>query len=231
MTSPKTTGRTIGVLLLVQMICGPLVNFVLLGVLSKDPPGFLVAAAANARQISLGALVGLGMGVLSLAIAIVAWPMVRRCNERMALGLLALAIIGVALSGVEQSAVLSMLSLSQAYSKATGDAAMFQALALTVGAARTWAHTMHLLVEGGVIFVLYGVFYRYALIPRAWAAFGMVAATLLISAVAMSVFGHAFEFPLLMPLGSSQLALVVWLMVKGLAEPRQPLHVGAPSAA
>jgi Sec-independent protein secretion pathway component TatC len=75
------------------------------------------------------------------------------------------------------------------------------------------------------------VFCRFALIPRAWAAFGMAAAVLLIAAIAMSVFGHAFAFPMLIPLGLSQLALVAWLLLKGFADARQPLHAKAPSTA
>jgi hypothetical protein len=215
MENSKRVARTIAVLLLVQMACGPLVNFGLLGPVTRDP-GFLANAAANAWQASLAAMLGLAMGGLFLAIAITAWPLFRRCSERMALGLIALAAVGCSLAAVESASVLSMLSLSQAYAKAgAADGTAFQALAIAVGSARKWAHYIHLIIEGCSIILMYGVLCRFALIPRALAAFGMFAALLLPVTVTISVFGHAFMFAMLVPLGLSQLALVAWLLLKG----------------
>jgi hypothetical protein len=216
METSKRIARTIAVLLLVQMACGPLVNFGLLGPVTSAP-GFLVNAAANAWQASLAAMLGLMMGGLFLAIAITAWPLFRRYSERMALGLIALAAVGCSLAAVESASVLSMLSLSQAYAKAgIADGTAFQVLAIAVGSARKWAHYIHLIVEGGAIILMYSVLYRFALIPRALAAFGLFAAILLPVTVAISVFGHAFMFAMLVPLGLSQLALVAWLLLRGL---------------
>jgi hypothetical protein len=109
-----------------------------------------------------------------------------------------------------------MLSLSQAYATAaTAEGPAFQALAVAVGSARKWAHYIHLIVEGGAIVLMYSVLYRFALIARSLAAFGLFAAVLLPFAVTLSVFGHAFVFAMLVPLGLSQLALVAWLLLKG----------------
>jgi hypothetical protein len=69
--------------------------------------------------------------------------------------------------------------------------------------------------EGGVILVFYAVLYRFALIPRALAGFGLIAAMLMVTGVAMPLFGHGIIFPMLAPLGLSQLILAVWLMTKG----------------
>jgi hypothetical protein len=216
MKTSMRISRTIAVLLLAQMVCGPLVNFGLLGPVTRDS-GFLENAAANAWQVSLAAVLGLMMGGLFLAIAIAAWPLFRRYSERMALGLIALAAVGCSLAAVESTSVLSMLSLSQAYAKAgAADGTAFQVLAIAVGSARKWAHYIHLIVEGSAIILMYSVLYRFALIPRALAAFGLFAALLLPVTVSLSVFGHAFMFAMLMPLGLSQLALVAWLLLKGL---------------
>ncbi|GAA0710835.1 hypothetical protein GCM10009105_12320 [Dokdonella soli] len=140
----------------------------------------------------------------------------------MALWLLVLAVAGFSLSAVEYTTVLSMLSLSQAYAKAgaaNGD--LFQTLAGAVGSARYWAHYMNLIVAGGVVFMLYSMLYRFALVPRVLAAFGLGAAMLMLIAFTMPLFGYHIVFLLLLPLGLSQLALAAWLMAKGFEE-RQP---------
>jgi hypothetical protein len=72
------------------------------------------------------------------------------------------------------------------------------------------------MVSGAVInFVMYAVLYRFALVPRALAAFGVGAVVLQIVAVAMPLFGQGIVFLLLGPLGLSQLALALWLIAKG----------------
>jgi hypothetical protein len=85
-----------------------------------------------------------------------------------------------------------------------------------VASGRNWAHFVGLIFGGSTLFVLYAILYRFARIPRALAAFGLVAVLLQLTAVAMPLFGHEVVFPMLAPLGLSQLALALWLLTKGL---------------
>lgn len=220
MSTTRSAGRIVGVLLIAQMIGGVLVNFALLAPVITVPPGFLVNAAANSLQVSLSVLIGLVTGALSVGIAIVALPVLRQYSYSMALWLLAIAVVGLSLAAVENIAVLSMLSLSKAYVKANAaDAALFQALRVVVAAARNWAHYIHLLFGGGMFLVLYSLLYRFALIPRVLAVFGLVAVVLQLTAVGMPLFGYRVVMPMLMPMGLSLLALASWLMFKGFEEP------------
>lgn len=222
MTTTKSVGRLIGVLLVAQMVGGVLVSFVLLTPVIS-PPGFLVNAAASSLQVSLSVLIGLVTGALSVAIAITAWPVFRQYSPAMALWFLALAVVGLSLAVVENSAVMSMLSLSQAYAKADAeDAALFETLRVVVASSRNWAHYTHLLVGGGMFLVFYGLLYRVALIPRALAAFGLIAVTLQMAAVAMPLFGYRVVMLMLMPMGLAHLALALWLTVRGFEERHQP---------
>lgn len=212
----RRTGRTVGVLLLLQMVVAPVVNFGLLGP-AFAAPGFLVNAAAHSTQVSVAALLGLILGALSLGIAISAFPIFRQSSHALALWLLALAIASFSLAAVESSTVLSLLSLSQAYAKANvADDGLFQALRMVVAAARNWMHYVGLIVGGSTIFALYAVLYRFALIPRALAAFGLGAALLQLAAVTMPLFGHPIVFSMLLPLGVSHLVLAAWLLARGL---------------
>ena len=214
----RRTGCTIGVLLLVQLIFAPISNFVLLKPVFAAP-GFLENAAAHSLQMSLGALLGLAMGAISLGIAIAAFPLFRPLNRTLALWFLALAVASFSLTAVESTTVMSMLSLSQAYARATSvDGELFQGLRVVVASARNWAHYIGLMVAGSMVFVLYAVLCRFTLVPRALAAFGMAAALLQIAAVTMPLFGHPIVFLMLLPLGLSHLALSAWLVAKGFAE-------------
>jgi uncharacterized protein DUF4386 len=216
-----TPGRVVGVLILAQMVGGVLVNFVLAAPLFGSP-GFLVNAAPHSLQIALSVLLGLVTGALSLAIAITAFPIIRPYAPAMAIWFVALAGISLAAMVAEQISVMSMLSLSEAYSSASGgERESFQALRIVVASARNWSHYIGLIVAGSTIFVLYNALYRLALVPRALAAFGMAAALLQIVAVAMPLFGYGVLFLLLAPLGVSQLMLACWLIVKGFRDPGQ----------
>ena len=220
MAMPNRAGRLIGVLILAQMVGGGVVNFVL-GAPLTTPPGFLVNAAASASQIALSVLVGLAVSGLALGIAISAYPILRPLTQAMALWFLALAIVGLAVGVIEQTTVMSMLSLSEAYTKASAvaDREQFQALRVIVASARNWAHYLGLIVAGRTLFVFYAALFRFALVPRALAASGLVAVLLQIVAVAMPLFGRAILFPLLAPLGLCQLLLAIWLITKGLPAP------------
>ena len=215
MESARTASRIIGVLILTQMASGALINFVLEAPLF-GAPGFLVNAAPHASQIALAAVLGLALGALSVGIAITAYPMFRQYSQGMALWFVALSVAGLSAAAVENMNVMSMLSLSLEYAKANAaDQDRFQALRVVVAAARNWAHYLGLIIAGSTIFVMYAVLYRFALVPRALAAFGLAAVALQIVAVAMPLFGQGIVFLLLAPLGLSQLVLALWLIAKG----------------
>lgn len=224
MRTTQSIGRIIGALMLAQMVGGMLVNFVLLAPVTA-PPGFLVNAAAHSLQLGFTVLIGLATGALSVAIAITALPLFQRYSYAMALWLLALGAVSLALAVVENSAVMSMLSLSQAYAKANAaDAALFEALRVVVASSRNWAHYTHVLVGGATFLVFYSVLYRFALIPRALAAIGVIAVMLQLTTVTMPFFGYRIVMLMLMPMGLSHLALALWLMLKGFEEGRHPFR-------
>jgi hypothetical protein len=215
MDAARTASRIIGALILTQMVSAALINFVLEAPL-YGVPGFLLNAAPHASQIALAAVLGLALGGLSVAIAITAYPVFRQYSQGMALWFVALSITGLSVIAVENMNVMSMLSLSLEYARANAAAQdQMQLLRIVVASARNWAHYIGLIMAGCTHFVMYAVLYRFALVPRALAAFGLAAVVLQIVAVAMPLFGQGIVFLLLAPLGVSQLALALWLIVKG----------------
>jgi hypothetical protein len=222
MRTAKGIGRIIGALILMQMIGSGLVNFVLLEPVFSAP-GFLVNAAGHSLQVSLSVLLGLATGLVSIGIAIAAWQVFRRYSHAMALWFVALSVVSFSLTAIENIDVMSLLSLSEAYAQANlADRVLFQALRGVVAATRNWTHYVGLVISGCTLLVFYGTLIRFALVPRALAAFGLGAVMLQIVAVAMPLFGHSIVFPLILPLGLSQTALALWLIARGFpdSEPR-----------
>lgn len=228
MPDSRSAGRIVGALLVFLIIGGVVGNFVLVAPVFAAP-GYLVNAAAHPWNLSLSALVGIATGAIALGIAITAFPVLRRQGEPLALWLLALAILNFALAAVEQVALLSLLSLSNAYNgTAAPDETLFQALRGVVSAARNWAHYVHLMITGGMLLVLFSALCRYALVPRVLGALGIAACLLQIVGVAMPLFGQPVAFPLLAPMGVVMLATAVRLLITGFSD-RYPAAQAVPA--
>jgi hypothetical protein len=215
MEAASRTGRIIGVLIIMQMVGSGVVNFVLEPRL-LGAPGFLVSAASHSQQIGLAVLLGLVTEALWVGVAITAFPIFCQRTRRMALWFVALTVVSLAVAVAENVGVMSMVSLSEAYTKASAvQREHLETVQVIVASARNWPHFISRIFVGSAIFVFYAVLYRFTLVPRALAVFGLIAAVLMVTAVAMPLFGHDVVFPMLAPMGLSQLILAVWLITKG----------------
>lgn len=221
MKSAKSIGRATGVLVLIHLAVGLWVPFAMLQRL-KGPAGFLAIAAANSAQVRAAVLLLFVGSAVCMGIAIVALPVFRRYSSAMAFWLLGLAVASFSLQAVDNAHILSMLSLSQEYAKAgVAKAEVFQSLAIVVGSARKWAHYTYLLVAVSWILFLFTLLYRFRLVPRVLAAFGLVASILQIAGVTLrGFFGYPPEMRLALPLAPAYIGLALWLIVKGYDEHR-----------
>lgn len=215
MEAANRVGRIIGVLIVLQMVGSGVVNGFLEAPLF-GVPGFLVSAAPHSGQIGLAVVCSLATEAIWLGIAVAAFTIVYERTQGLALWFVALAAVILAVSVVENVGVMSMLSLSEAYAKASDvERGQLQTVRVVVASARNWAHFMARIMDGSAIFAFYAVLYRCVLIPRALAGFGLIAAVLMVTAVGMPLFGHDVVFSMLAPMGLSQLVLALWLIAKG----------------
>ncbi len=215
MEAVNRAGRVVGAILLVQMVGGAMLNFVLEAPLF-DAPGFLLNAASYPRQLGLAVLLGVLLEALWVAIAIAMFPLLWPRARSVALWLVVLAAVVLAAAVVEGIGVMSMVSVSQAHARASaGEREVLQAVRVVVASGRNWAHFSARLLDGVTILVFYCALFRFALVPRALAGFGVVAAVLMLGSIALPFFGRDVVFPLLAPLGLSQLIVAAWLLAKG----------------
>jgi Domain of unknown function (DUF4386) len=228
MTSTIRIARTVGILLLLHIAVGLSTPFILLHA-PIGPRGFLLDAAENALQLRTAVFLLTVGSAFAIGVAVVALPLLRRYSSAMAFWLLALAVAAFVLQVVDNGRLLSMLSLSQEYARTgTPNSELFQSLAFVVGSARKWAHFMYLLVAVSWIFLLFTLMFRFRLVPRALAAFGIIASLLQIIGVPLRVvMGYPPEMRVAMPLAPAYVTLALWLLVKGFDE--QQLSPGGPS--
>lgn len=69
------------------------------------------------------------------------------------------------------------------------------------------------------MFVLYYGFYISKIVPRVISIFGMFAVLLMFVQVLFSIFGNSISMDMMLPMGLIQLALPIWLIVKGFSSP------------
>jgi len=219
MRDAKSVGRIIGILLLLQLAAGLMLPFILISPLVQGAPGFLTAAAENSFQIRAAVFIAFAGAALTISLAIAMLPVFRRYSLAAAVWFLAVCIVSGTLDLVHSATVMSMLSLSQQYTS-NGGGAEYQAVGFAVAAARRWAHAVQLVAIGGWIFVFYSSLLRFALIPRALAALGVVGIALQFTGVTlMMLTGYSVIGMLAIPMLPIQIIVAVWLIVKGFNKP------------
>ena len=217
MYSNEKAGRISGVLFLFAFVSGVVIFQVLQGpVLFADD--FITTTSEHSNQIISSALLGILSGLASIVIAILLLPIFKRCSYYLAFLYLAFCILNFIALMLDNVSVISMLELSNEY-VANGNSDTLQVIGNLVYEKHHWTHYMYLLISCFPVFVLYYGFYVSKIVPRVISIFGMFAALLMFIEILSSIFGNSISMNMMLPMGLIQLALPIWLMVKGFSSP------------
>jgi hypothetical protein len=220
MNSERKTAIIVGVLFLLG-VAGAFSAIILKPVL--DDPNLLINLTRDKNLVMVGAFLELVMAFACANIAIWLYPVLKRHNKFLALGAVGSRIIENVFQIVGTLGLLLLLTLSQEAAKADAPAAStFQTAVALLLAVRFWAP----LVLAQIAFCLgalmyYYVFYQSKLIPRWLSGWGLIAITLHLVAVFITMFCqiNPFSTPsillLSMPIFFQELTLAAWLIVKG----------------
>lgn len=218
MRSAKRVGRIIGMLLLVQL-AGLTVPFILLLPLTKGPLEWVANASGISFQIKAAVFLLFANCALTVGISIAAWPVFRKYSEALALMLIAASVVMFSLQAVDNEHLLSMLSLSESYAQNGGQDELYRALATVVGSTRRWSHYTELLAIDAWIFALYSLLYRFAVVPRSLAVFGLITVMLHFTGITLPLFLGYHSVTLMgATMALSHIALAGWLITKGFEE-------------
>lgn len=217
MYSNQKAGRISGVLFLFVFISGVVIFQVLQGpvLFSND---FLTSTSENSSKIISSVLLGVLSGLASIVIATLLLPIFKKHSYYVAFLYLAFCILNFIALMLDNVSVVSMLELSNEY-VTNGDSKTLQAMGNLVYERHHWTHYLYLLTSCFPVFVLYYGFYVSKIVPRVISIFGIFAVLLMFVEVLFSIFGQSISMNMMLPMGLIQLALPIWLIIKGFSSP------------
>ena len=213
MNSNKKTAIIVGVLFIACTVSS-ILSGLFIGPL--DAPDYLVNVAANENQVLKGMLVQSIWALTCVGIPVMLFPILKKHNEALALGFFSLRLIEGVFVFLAIVCQLSILTLSKEFVTGVLDASYYQASGTLLHALRDWAFW----VGPSIAFALSALILNYALyqsrfVPRWLSGWGLVGALVYIPAELLAFFGFNQFMVLAAPIALQEMALAVWLIVKG----------------
>lgn len=195
-----------------------LVSSMLSGAYSGSVAGtdYLVAVSAGETRVLTDVLLMVILTASVVAIPIVMFPVLKRYDERLALGYVAARIFeGFFDVIVYGFAVLLLLTISLEFTEAGAPVdSYFQTSGALLLAFGDWASILENFPYGLGALILNYVLYRSELVPRWLSAWGLIGAVLLIAMGLLRLFGYPVIY-LAIPIILNELVLAILLIVKG----------------
>ena len=219
MNSNKRTARIVGVLFLTAMVASLVGGGLVESVLSA--PDYLTAIPENETQVIMGVFLELINAIAVLGIGVLMFPILRLHNEVMALGYLGFRIIESVFCCVIVISPLSLMTLSQEYSKAgASDASYFQTVGTLSIAERASVAGLLIPVALGLgALLFYSLLYQSRLLPRFISVWGLIGVVLILALNLLSTsgleVGIGIGLVLALPIILNEVFLGIWLIVKG----------------
>lgn len=187
-----------------------------------DSPDYLDKAFPNEITVIIGILIEF-IGYLGLVlIPVLLFPIFRKHSESLAVGYVSFRLFEVVLLTVAQINKLSLIKLSMDFLKSSAaDVSYFQAIGNRINSVIYWINSdglIYLIVYIIGALILYYALYKSRLIPRFLPVWGFIAAAALLIGTLLSTFGdisRALTILLVAPIALNELALSIWLIVKG----------------
>jgi hypothetical protein len=222
-SSQLTIGRTVGVLLFLQLITALTLPFILSKPITLGSPAFLTAVAAHSFQIRSAVLLSFVGSALTVYLGITAFKVFQLYSKSVALLFLVVCAVSCTLDIVHAGTIMSMLSISNEFVKSgTTNSELYQVIGAVVSSARRSAHMTQLLAIGAWLFVFYISLFRFNLIPRVLAVIGIIGVTLQFTGVTlMMLLGYPLIGQMAMPLLPIQITVAIWLIIKGFNNPTE----------
>jgi len=218
MTSLRKTALVAGVFYLITFIAGIPPALILYGPVLNNPD-YIVGPGTDTRLL-LGGFLEVINALACIGTAVTLFPVVKRQNEAVALGFVTARVLEAAIIVIGVVSILSVVTLRQA-GAGGADAASLVTTGKSLVAIHNWTSLLGPGVIPGVNALLLGyLMYRSRLVPRVIPALGLIGAPLLLASATATMFGIYDQISPLsaiaaLPIALWELALGVWLVVKG----------------
>ena len=202
------SGAMIGGEVLTSIISGKLIAGV----------DILSLAAANSSRLTVGAFLTFMMGISLVAMTVFLYPVLRKSSKELAMGML---LFRGALEGifyfVSTLTILTLIAVGNEYIATGADSAVLQ----TIGNLLYQFENLKAPVSSIIFLIgatcIYLTFYRTRLIPRWLSVWGFIGVATSMAAALLNFFhmDPGIGFYLEMVLAPQEIAMAVWLIVKG----------------
>ncbi len=218
MYSYRKTGIIVGVLFLIAL----LFNLVGMAIYEPFTKSTDVMEAAHPNRIAV--IIGLLIDFISIPalvlIPIVAYPLFKRFDARLALGYVGFrALEGVLFTiGIINS--FSLLSLSEQFLLGGREnAAFYHAIGRSIQAENEWSTLIYIIVFTLGAMMFYTLLYKSRLLPRFLSIWGLIAAAFMLVGAIIGLLGIVPLSTIMAvcgaPVGLNEFTIIVWLLIKG----------------
>ncbi|MBI3170678.1 MAG: DUF4386 domain-containing protein [Chloroflexi bacterium] len=218
MNNDRRTAIHVGVLYIIGTVAGVLSIVFLGNTLSGS--NYLIKVSENQNQIVTASLLVLTMGFSLAMMSVVLFPILKKQNEALALGIVLFrGALEAVMYIVAVICWLLLLTVSREYVQAGNpDTSHFQTLgAVLLKASGQIGSILNIVFSLGALMIYY-LFHQSRLIPSWMAVWGLVGAVLYLASGLSAMF--SVDIGLLMaPLALQEMVMAVWLIVKGFNPP------------
>jgi len=217
----RKTAIIVGLLYIIGTVAGFLFKMVFTGSIQNDL-NLLTQVAANEKQVIIGALFLLIMGLALAMVPVILFPILKKQNEALALGYV---VYRGALETVTTMAVviswLFLTVLSQQYTAGAPDATYLQTFGSLLLKGNDTIGTISQTVFPLGALMFYCILYQSKLIPRWISGWGLIAVGWVLVMTSLDLFGISGSWsPVLVdlldfPIFLQEMVMAVWLIVKG----------------
>ncbi len=227
-TNDRRTTIVVGMLFLIALVAAIVGGSIIDGILGESD--YLSEIAANETQLLVGALLELINGVAVIGIAVLLFPILKRQDEGLAMGYVALRIIEAIVIFAALIAPVALIALAQ--DSSAGDASSLQAAGASFVAVRERLVGQFTGIFFGLAaLLLYYLLYRSRLVPRLISMWGLIAVVLILTWNLLKLFdieisaGMIFGLPIIL----NELFLALWLIIKGFNASAEVFEPAAPA--
>ena len=217
--SNRKTAIYVGVLFIIATVAA-VISVVFLG--SLGDADLLLSISENKTKIIIGALLDLiGAGAF-VGLSVVIYPVLKKFNERIALGYVVARVIEAVPFIIANISLLSLITLSLEYIQAAAsDVTSYLPIATGFLAVYDWAQLIGPRIFASLAAIpFYYLLYQSKLLPRWIPVWGLIGAPLYFASGLIGLFDLVDPFSpiliiLFLPAALLEMVLAVWLIVKG----------------
>ena len=197
-------------------------------------PDYLAVTYPNRMAVVAGILLEFACVIAIPLIAVFLYPVLRKYSAALAVGYVGFRFFEAVFFLMTELNKLSLISVSQLYLGSSGvDADFFRNLGASIVARDAWLFTMYVVIFALGALIVNVALYRTRLVPRVFSIWGVAAAALMLAGMVMVMFElnvgpleNVWELIFASPIAVQEMALALWLIVKGFRQPADAPEAG-----